>query len=119
MANKRDFKKAIEAVGSSICEEMMTAYYNVKDADKDVIASSIQSILAAVENAKNNANVYFDKGVKAFGSKEEYSKSKKAFFKSLFDKIHAEFAEQLDKAVKEFNKAIPQEVKNINKETTK
>lgn len=116
MANKRDFKKAVEAVGASICEEMMTAYYNVKNADKNAIASAIQSVLSAIENAKDNANVNFDKGVKAFESKEQYSKEKKAFFKSLFDKIHAEYAEQLDQAVNAFNKAIPQKVKDQNKE---
>lgn len=116
MANKRDFKKAIEAVGASICEEMMTAYYNVKDADKNAIASSIQTVLSAIETAKDNANVYFDKGAKAFQDKGEYVKAKKEFFKTLFNKIHDDFAQQLDEAVKAFNKAIPQAVKDQNKE---
>ncbi len=118
MANKRDFKKAVEAVGSSVCEEMMTAYYNVKGADKNAIASSIQTILSAIENAKDNANVSFDKGAKAFEDKKEYKKEKNLFFKSLFNKIQAEFAEQLNLAVNNFNKAIPQEAKNLNKETS-
>lgn len=119
MANKRDFKKAVETVGVSICEEMMTAYYNVKGADKNAIANSIQMILTAVENAKDNSNVYFDKGAKAFENKKLYSKEKTIFFKSLFNKIHTEFAEQLDKAVKDFNQAIPKEVKEQNKEYIK
>ena len=113
--NKREFKKAIDAVGASIIDEMMIAYYNVKDADKDAIANSASTVLGAIETAKDNANVYFDKGVKAFENKGEYEKAKKAFFKALFNKIHNEFSEQIDQAVKTFNNAIPQEVKEQNK----
>lgn len=116
MANKRDFKKAVEAVGASIIEEMMLAYYNIKGADQAAIGNSINTVLKAIENAKDNANVYFDKGVKAFESEKEYSKAKKEFFKALFNKIHTEFSEQIDQAVKNFNQAIPQEVKDQNKE---
>lgn len=119
MANKKDFKKAVEAVGASIVGEMMVAYYNIKGADQAAIGNSINTVLKAIETAKDNANVSFDKGVKAFADVKEYSKAKKDFFKALFNKIHVEFSEQIDQAVKNFNKAIPQEVKNLNKEAAK
>ncbi len=115
MANKRDFKKAVDAVGASVIDEMMIAYYNVQNADKEAIANSVSTILGAIEKAKDNSNVYFDKGVKAFENKAEYAKAKKGFFKALFNKIHTEFSEQIDQAVKAFNNAIPQEVKEHNK----
>ncbi len=118
MANKRDFKKSIDAIGGAVCNEMMIAYYNVEGADKNAIASSIEKVLAAVTKAKDNANVFFDKGVKAFADKAEYTKSKAAFFKALFAKIHMEFGEELNAAVKEFNEAIPADVKKANKEAT-
>lgn len=119
MANKRDFKKSVDAVGAALCNEMMAAYYNVEGADKEAIADAIQKVLSAVVNAKNNSNVYFDKGVKAFAGPEEYSKGKAEFFKALFNKIHTEFGEGVNQALKEFNNAIPKAVKEANKELAK
>lgn len=115
MANKRDFKKSVEAIGAAVCNEMMIAYYNIEDADKNAIASSIEKVLAAVVKAKNNSNVLFDKGVKAFNDYAEYGKAKTSFFKALFNKIHIEFGEEINEALKQFNKAIPANVKEANK----
>ncbi len=117
MANKKDFKKSIDAIGAAVCNEMMIVYYNVEGADRNAITSSIENILAAVVKAKNNSNVIFDKGLKAFANRAEYAKSKAEFYKALFAKIHAEFGEELNAAVKEFNNAIPADVKKANKET--
>ncbi len=116
MANKREFKKDVEALGATICEEMMATYYNVENVDRDEIAKSIEKVLFAITQAKDNANVSFDRGVKAFGSKEEYSKAKTKFFKSLFIKINEELAEKLNDALAVFNKALPEEIKQQNKE---
>ena len=116
MANKREFKKYADSLGASVIDEMVSAYYNVKGADKDKITEAIETALAAVGKAKNNANVYFDKGVRAFGSIEEYSKAKKEFFKALFNKIETEFGEDINKSLKLFNAALPAEEKARNKE---
>ena len=116
MANKRDFKKSIDAIGGAICNEMMVAYYNIEGADKNAIASSIEKVLGAVVKAKNNSNVFFDKGVKEFADNTEYTKAKNSFFKALFTKIHMEFGEENNQAVTSFNKAIPENVKKANKE---
>jgi len=116
MANKRDFKKSIDAIGAAVCNEMMIAYYNIEGSDKNAIATAIEKVLNAVVKAKDNANVYFDKGVKAFDDYVSYSKAKNNYFKMLFKKIHTEFGEELNAAVKEFNNAIPADVKMANKE---
>lgn len=115
MANKRDFKKYADALGASVIDEMVSAYYNVKDADKDKITESMKMVLGAIGKAKNNANVFFDRGPKAFENLKEYSKTKKAFFKSLFDKIETEFSEEVNAALKVFNAALPEEEKARNK----
>lgn len=116
MANKREFKKYADSLGASIIDEMVSAYYNVEGADKDKITEAIEATLGALGKAKNNANIYFDKGAKAFGSVEEYSKAKKEFFKKLFDKIETEFGEDVNAALKIFNAALPAEEKARNKE---
>lgn len=116
MASKREFKKAVESLGAGLCQEMMTAYYNIDNVDRNVVAAAIEKVLAAVSKAKDNSNVYFDKGHKAFDSHMAYSKAKEEFFKSLFNKIDSEFASELNAALKMFNSALPAEVKEQNKE---
>lgn len=116
MANKREFKKYVDTLGASVIDEMVAAYYNVKGADKDKISQAIETALGAIGKAKNNANVYFDKGTKAFGTIEEYSKAKKAFFVALFNKIETEFGEDINKSLKLFNEALPEDEKARNKE---
>lgn len=119
MANKREFKKSVDAVGAAICNEMMAAYYNVEGSDKKAIADAIQKVLGAVVKAKDNSNIFFDKGIKAFEDHQKYSEAKTKFFKTLFNKIHTEFGEEINLALKEFNKAIPENVKKANKELAK
>lgn len=116
MANKREFKKYVEAVGASACEAMTATFYNVEGADKDAIAGAIEKVLGAVGTATSNANVTFDKGPKGFDSLKDYSKAKEAFYKQLFIKINDEFGAALDEALKQFNAAIPQSVKEEYKQ---
>lgn len=115
MANKREFKKDVEAVGSSACEAMMETYYNVKGVDKAAIEQAIEKVLGAIGAAQSNANIYFDKGVKAFSNPKEYSIEKKKFFVKLFNKITDDFNKEIEEALKQFNAAIPQEVKEQQK----
>lgn len=114
--NKQQFKKAVEAVGASICNEMMTVYYNEKGVDQDKISRAVAKVLGATAAAKSNANVFFDKGRKAFASDQEYSKAKHEFFKKLFNKIHEDFNKEISDALKLFNEAVPQAVKDANKQ---
>ncbi len=115
MANKREFKKYVDALGSSILDEMVPTYYNVKGVDKDKVAEAIEMVLGAIGKAKNNANVFFDRGPKSYADHKEYAKAKDAFFKALFNKIETEFGEEINLALKKFNEAIPAEVKEENK----
>jgi len=115
MANKREFKKYVEAVGASACDAMMATYYNVEGADKEAIVNSIKMVLGAVGSARANANVTFDKGVKAFESHKDYSKAKGDFYSKMFVKINGDFAKDIDEALKVFNGAIPQSVKDSYK----
>ncbi len=111
MPNKREFKKYVEALGASVCDEMMVAYYNIEGVDRDKIRESIGRVLGAVGVATSHANIFFDRGVKAFPSAAEYSKEKSKFFRALFRKIATDFSAEIDAALKEFNAAIPAEVR--------
>lgn len=117
--NKRDFKKYVEQVGDSACASMVDVYETVENVDKSKVADAVEKVISAVAAAKTNADITFDKGVKAFNNLAEYSKAKKAFYKQLFKKIYEDFYNNLDEAVKEFNSAVPEEVKEGNKATSK
>lgn len=113
--NKRDFKKYVEAVGDSACAQMADIYDTVENINKEKVADAVEKVIAAVAAAKSNADITFDKGVKAFENLKEYSKAKKSFFRQLFKKIYDDFYTELDAALKDFNSAIPEEVKKENK----
>lgn len=116
MANKREFKKYVDALAASIVDEMVSAYYNVSGVDRDKIAESVKLTLGAVGKAKTNANVCFDKGSKAFEDEVAYAKAKRVFFRALFDKIVTEYNEEINAALKVFNSALPADEKARNKE---
>lgn len=113
--NKRDFKKYADALGASVVEEMIYYYYNVEGVDKDKIAKAMEKVLGAVGKAKNNANVFFDRGARSFESLQAYSKAKRTFFRQLFKKIENEFDAEVNEGVKLFNEAIPEQVRQQNK----
>ena len=113
--NKRDFKKYVERIGESAISSMVDVYDSVENVDKEKVINAVERIIGAIESAKSNADVTFDKGLKAFESVKEYSKAKKAFFKQMFNKIYDDFFTELEEAVKEFNAAVPDEVKEENK----
>lgn len=115
MASKRDFKKYVEAVGSSACGAMVEAYGMYEKADRQAIADSIKKTISAVENARDHSNIYFDKGYRAFPDKKAYSKAKKDFFKKLFAKVNSDFKKELNAALKTFNGALPKEALEDNK----
>ena len=115
MANKREFKKFVGALGASVCDEMTYAYYNVEGADKQAIGKAIEKVIVAIEKARANSNVFFDKGRKAFPELKEYSVAKEKFFKSLFKKVSKEFTTELDEALKDFNAALPASEREKNK----
>ena len=119
MANKREFKKYVESVGDSACASMVDVYETVDNVDKATMAKAIEKVICAVAAAKSNADVTFDKGVKAFENLGAYSKAKKTFYKQLFTKVNEDFYKDLDEAVKLFNSAVPQEVKEENKASVK
>lgn len=115
MPNKREFKKYVDALGASVVEEMMVAYYNVEKADKNAIAGAVGTVLDAIDDAKNKANVYFDRGAKSFDDSKEYAREKAKFFRSLFAKIEKDFDGEVHSAIKVFNAALPADVKEAQK----
>lgn len=108
MTNKREFKKFVDAVGGSVCQEMMTAFHTVEGADRDAISKAIEQVLGAVGAAKSHANIFFDKGAKAFSSSKEYARAKEQFFRALFNKITDDFSQEINSALKTFNAALPE-----------
>lgn len=113
--NKQQFKKAVEAVGASMCNEMMSVFYNVEGADQDKISQAVAKVLGATAAAKSNANRFFGRGEKEFENIVAYRKAKDEYYKGLFKQIHADFNSEISAALKLFNEAVPKAVKDANK----
>lgn len=116
MANKRDFKKYITDMGANVCEDMLINAYSIKEIDAAAVNGSVGRVLAAVDKARDNANVYFGKGPRDFESVAVFVKAKREFFRDLYRAIMTDFIADIDAALKEFNAAVPEEVRQRNKE---
>lgn len=116
MANKREFKKFVDALGASVASQIASAYENVKGANREELQEAFSQLLGAVGAAKSNANRFFDRGRKGFGDAKEYARAKETYFKSLFNKIETDFNNEVSAAIKKFNAALPAAEKAANKE---
>lgn len=101
MANKRNFKKNVESVGISLCDEIM-----LKSTNNESVSKATDCILSAVKDAKANANKIFGKSAKNFDSFKSYKKAKGEFFKVLFDKNSQEFSASIENAMKILNTSL-------------
>lgn len=118
MANKRIFKKSVNKLTSALIQDMMTASVVFDGSDKEAVDKAIINLIKGSETAVVKANVKFDKGVKAFESKAEYSKAKAGFFHDVFKKLKKEYSECVDSAMATFNGAFPSDLKeSLKKET--
>lgn len=107
MANKRDFKKSIDALSSALVDEMMASYYNVKDADREKISEAIKKIVAGMSRARTNSNQLFKKGVKEFEHLAAYNKAKAQFTKEKYKAAISEYNNALGEALKVYNEGMP------------
>lgn len=107
MANKREFKKSVEALSSALVDEMMASYYNEKDADREKISKAIMKIASAMASAKKEAAKLFDKSSKAFENMAEYNNAKALFTKEKYHSAIAKYNEELAEALKLYNEGMP------------
>ena len=115
MANKRILKKSIDDLGNAMIEEMSIGYFNIENADKQLISSAINKILTAMNEAHKLCDVKFDKKHRDFESTKEYLQAKRSFIKENYDKLIADFNNLLEDALKDYNKAIPASEREANK----
>lgn len=107
MANKREFKKSLDALSSALVNEMMASLYNVKEADQAKITEAINTIAQAMVKAKKDANVLFGKSMKEFANAREYNEAKAKFTKEKYDQAIARYNEALGEALKAYNEGMP------------
>lgn len=111
MANKREFKKYVNAVCDNIISDMTYASLTLEGVDTKAIDDCCIDILKAGSLAIMKSNVKFDKTERAFDNKADYNKAKFHFFRELYKKTNKEFAASLNEAIKKFNTAVPSAAK--------
>lgn len=108
MANKREFKKSVDALSSALVNEMMASLYNMKEANSEKINEAISKIASARVKARKETNKLFDKGAKEFANLKEYNKAKSLFTREKYDQAIARYNDALAEALKAYNEGMPQ-----------
>lgn len=107
MANKREFKKSVDALSSALVNEMMASLYNVKEADTLKLNEAISKIAQAMVAAKKDTSKLFDKGLKDFNNLSEYNAAKAKHTKEKYKEAIAKYNEALGEALKSYNEGMP------------
>lgn len=107
--NKREYKKAVQALGASLCVEFFSIGNSTPDMNIEKVQESMNNVYAAMSKAIRGANTVFPKRRKEFASNGEYMKAKREFFRELYVNLSAEFSAVIDQALKDFNAALPKQ----------
>lgn len=107
MANKRQFKKSLEALSSALVNEMMANMYNEKEADSKKINEAITKVVGAMLKAKQDTSVLFGKGMKEFAHLKDYNNAKSLHNKEKYRQAIANYNEALGEALKLYNEGMP------------
>lgn len=107
MANKRNFKKSVEALTAALVDEMMASYYNEEAADREKISSAITKVISAMENAKLDTAKLFNQKMKDFSNLKEYNKAKIQHNKAKYAAAIENFNNTLNEALNDYNAGMP------------
>lgn len=114
MSSKRELKKEIRYVCGDIAAECLLASHFVKGTDKKAMNEVIGEVADLQVNALRNVTFAFDKQPHDFGSGNEYSKARRAYFKKAYNSLREKFYAKVQELVRKMNAAIPAEVKENN-----
>lgn len=107
--NKREYKKAVQALGASLCVEIFTIGNAAKDMNPELVQECMNNVYCGMTKAKRGANTIFPKREKDFATKGEYLKAKRDFFRNLYVDLSAEYSAVIDTTLKGFNAALPKQ----------
>jgi uncharacterized protein YeaO (DUF488 family) len=103
--NKREYKKAVTALGSSVCVEFFNISCTTPGINKEEVDAAISQVWNAMIATTNGANRSFGKGPKKFEDRKAFRKAKNQYFTELFKSLSENFSTQIDEALKIVNKA--------------
>ena len=107
--NKREYKKAIEALGTAMCVEIFNIGVTTKGADAAKINEAINIVWGAMDDTKRGANLYFPKKEREFADRAAYNRERNQYYRAAFERLNSEFETQVDEALKLVNAATGKE----------
>lgn len=105
--NKRQYKKAIDALGTGMCVEIFNIGVSTKGADSAKINEAINIVWSAMDATKHGANLFFPRKEREFDDRAAYNRARNEFYRAAFARLNSEFETQIDEALKLVNAAAP------------
>lgn len=105
--NKREYKKAVEALGTGMCVEIFNIGVTTKGADAAKINDAINLVWNALQDTKHGINHYFGKKERDFENRKEYNKARNEYYRNLVSELNSKFETEIDEALKLVNAATP------------
>ena len=113
--NKRSTKKAIRRICGDVAGECIVASHFINGVSTEEMHKIVIEAATLQTFSLEKVSVAYDKVPSDVGSKREYNKERRAYFKKAFSTLHKEVEAKLQEIVKAMNAALPQEAKDANK----
>lgn len=117
MATKRQLKKYVRNTCGALASEIILAHVAFPAIDGNKVSEIVTEIASLQCSAIARVGISYDKAPRDFESKNEYRKDRRAYFATAYNKLVADFNNDVLALVKKMNAALPEEVRQTIKET--
>jgi len=105
--NRRKLKKSIRYTCGEVISESAFASAVIETENINILSEAIVDAVRLQANALKKASVSFDRQPKSFGSRAEYRKAHRAYYKKAYAALADYFNKELAEIVKKMNSALP------------
>lgn len=116
MANKRQLKRFIREVCSTLAVEIIMAREAFPEIERKDVHELVLKIARLQTLYLRCISIGFDRNPKDFESRAEYNKERRAYFKEAYKHLIEKFYVDYAEIVHEMNQALPEEVRRKIKE---
>lgn len=104
MKSKRKLKKQIGYMCGALVNECLIVSEICTEEKQDELARLVVDLAVLLEETRSHCSFNFDKSVRDFGSKYEYNKARREYFRKAYVALHNQFNARLNELVHVLNR---------------